>query len=412
MPRTTPPSLASASFQPIPNIVRQSQAANSEQPLLLCFSHLRWNFVFQRPQHLLSRAARTYRVFFFEEPIFEDGIEPDLRVERSNEGVMVAVPMLPHGLSPAEIDEHLRDLVDGLVADTPAAETVLWYYTPMAMSFSDHLSADVVIYDCMDELSAFRGASPHMRECERKLFAKADIVFTGGMSLYESKRRQHHNVHAFPSSVDAAHFARARRLGAVDPADQADIPHPRVGFFGVVDERMDLDFVREIAELRPDLNFVFIGPVVKIDPASLPQRANIHWLGGKDYKALPDYLAGWDMALMPFALNESTRFISPTKTPEFLAAGKPVVSTAVADVVKPYGTEGLVEIAATPAEAAAAIDKLFRMDRKPWEEKVNRKLASMSWDKTWGEMNQLILAELRPASGLGTSATAGVAARV
>ncbi len=412
MPRTTPPSLASVSFSPIPSIVRQTAAATTVPPLLLCFSHLRWNFVFQRPQHLLSRATKTYRVFFFEEPVFEEDAEPDLRIERSNEGVMVAVPVLPHGLSATETDEILRDLVDGLVGSTPSAKTVLWYYTPMAMSFSDHLSADVVIYDCMDELSAFRGASPQMRDAERTLFSRADIVFTGGMSLYESKRRQHRNVHAFPSSVDAAHFAPARRLGATDPLDQAHIPHPRVGFFGVVDERMDLDFVREIAELRPDLNFVFIGPVVKIDPETLPQRANVHWLGGKDYKALPDYLAGWDMALMPFALNESTRFISPTKTPEFLAAGKPVVSTAVADVVKPYGVEGLVEIAGSPAEAAAAVDRLFRMDRRPWEEKVARKLASMSWDRTWGEMNALILAELRPAAGLGVRAQGGVAARV
>jgi glycosyltransferase involved in cell wall biosynthesis len=381
-------------------------------PLFLCFSHLRWNFVFQRPQHLLSRAAKTYRVFFIEEPVFEEGAVPSLRVERSKEGVMVAVPVLPHGLSPAEIDEHLRDFVDGVVADNPASETVLWYYTPMAMAFTDHLAGDVVIYDCMDELSGFRGASPHMRECERKLFAKSDIVFTGGMSLYESKRKQHRNVHAFPSSVDAAHFARARSSNVVEPQDQAVIPYPRVGFFGVIDERMDLDLVRDLAALRPDLHLVFLGPVVKIDPESLPRAVNIHWLGGKDYKVLPEYLSRWNVAFMPFAMNESTKFISPTKTPEFLAAGVPVVSTPVADVVKPYGAEGLVEIVSTAAEASAAIDKLLQPRSAAWEQKVARKLASMSWDKTWGEMDSLIQAELHPAAGIKTGVEAGASVRV
>ena len=178
------------------------------------------------------------------------------------------------------------------------------------------------------------------------MLARADLVFTGGQSLYEAKRGQHPRVFAFPSSVDAAHFARARRA-TDDPADQAAIPHPRLGFFGVIDERMDLDLLAAIADARPDWHLVIIGPVVKVDPASYRERANIHYLGKKDYQELPGYLAGWDVALLPFAINESTRFISPTKTPEYLAAGKPVVSTPIRDVVRPYGMRGLVHIAAT-----------------------------------------------------------------
>ncbi len=381
-------------------------------PLFLCFSHLRWNFVYQRPQHLISRAAAHYRVFFIEEPIFIDHVEPTLELSKQPSGVTLAVPHLPHGMSGEDIDETLRDLVDGLIADNPAAQTIHWYYTPMAMAFTDHLRADVVVYDCMDELSAFRGAPPAMRINEQKLFARADLVFCGGVSLYESKRKQHRNVHAFPSSVDRAHFAQARGEARVDPADQRDIPHPRVGFFGVVDERMDLDLVADIARLRPDLHFIIVGPVVKIDPASLPQAAHIHWLGGKDYKELPAYLGGWDLAFMPFAMNESTRFISPTKTPEFLSAAVAVVSTPVADVVKPYGVENLVEIAGTAEEMSAAIDRLRARDPEPWLKKVGTKLASMSWDKTWSAMDALITSKLRarrvPAEnriGLGETAS-------
>lgn len=373
-------------------------------PVLFCFSHLRWSFVFQRPQHLLARALRDYRVFFVEEPIWEDIPHPELRLDQRSEGVTVAVPVLPLGMRDEEgIRDILRDLVDQLMADTPARETVLWYYTPMAMGFTDHLSADVVVYDGMDELSAFRGASPLLRDCEQQLFKCSDVVFTGGMRLYEAKRKQHKNVHPFPSSVDANHFLTARNRKMGEPLDQAGIPYPRVGFFGVIDERMDLDLVAQLAALRPDLQLVFIGPVVKIDQSPLPQAENIHCLGIKDYKELPRYLAGWDVAFMPFAMNESTRFISPTKTPEFLAAGVPVVSTPVADVVNPYGVERLVEIAATAEEASLAISVLLERQRERWLAQVDQRLASMSWDKTWGDMNKLILARLRAAMSLQRS---------
>jgi len=209
-----------------------------DERLLICFSHLRWNFVYQRPQHLLSRAAASYRVFFFEEPVFEPVTGPTLRVEKTATGVNVAVPILPQGFEGREVQETLRDLLDGLLAENPTSKAVFWYYTPMAMDFTDHLTADAYVYDCMDELSAFRGAPPELRINEQRLFARADVVFCGGASLYESKRKQHRNAHLFPSSVDRAHFAQARRAGVTDPADQRDISHPRIGFFGVIDERI------------------------------------------------------------------------------------------------------------------------------------------------------------------------------
>jgi len=366
-----------------------NHVVGSEQlPDLVCFSHLRWNFVFQRPQHLLSRFARERRVFFFEEPIY-DSKQPQLHVTQSPEGVWVAVPHLPEGLDEQQVMDMQRDLLDEMLLCHHVERFVSWYYTPMALGFSRHLEPLAVAYDCMDELSAFRGAPPALLHREAELLKLADVVFTGGQSLYEAKRDRHPNVYAFPSSVDVAHFATAREA-MTEPADQAAIPHPRLGFFGVVDERMDLELLEAVADARPDWQFIIIGPVVKIDPATLPQRPNLHFLGGKKYQELPTYLATWDVALMPFARNESTRFISPTKTPEYLAAGKPVVSTSIRDVVRPYGEQNLVHIADTPEDFVRACEEALAEDRATWLPRVDAHLATMSWDSTWSQMKALL----------------------
>jgi UDP-galactopyranose mutase len=355
---------------------------------LICFSHLRWDFVYQRPQHLMSRFAKDRRVFFIEEPIFHPG-NSELRIERKNENLFVARPFFAQGSEPSSVENSLRKMVDQMRAEHSIDNYVTWYYTPMMLAWSDHLQPIAVLYDCMDELSAFRNA-PHelvMREAE--LFSLADLVFTGGRSLYEAKRSQHPNVFCFPSSIDVDHFSRA--LDAPDdPADQAGIAKPRVGFCGVIDERTDVDLLAKIADLRPAVQFVMLGPVVKIDEADLPRRENIHYLGGKSYDELPEYIAGWDVAMMPFALNDSTRFISPTKTPEYLAAGRPVVSTPIRDVVRPYGEAGLVHIAETPEEFVAAIDKAMKDDPENRRRKVEEFLEGMSWDNTYKSMSELI----------------------
>jgi UDP-galactopyranose mutase len=359
---------------------------------LVCLSHLRWDFVYQRPQHLLSRCAKGRRVFFVEEPIFVQG-PSRLEVSQREDGVYVVVPHLPEGLSSEVAVEAIQQaMIDRLFAEQGIRDYVLWYYTPMALGWTRHLKPIATVYDCMDELSAFKNAPRLLREREADLFRRADLVFTGGQSLYEAKRNQHQNVYAFPSSIDRAHFAQARNI-MEDPADQANIPHPRMGFFGVVDERFDIELLDNISEARPDWHFVIIGPVVKIDEAALPHRANIHYLGSKSYKELPAYLAGWDVAALLFARNESTRFISPTKTPEYLAAGKPVVSTSIRDVVRPYGKLGLVRIADDAAEfirAAAEIGMDERTDDAAWLARTDEFLAKISWDRTWGEMAELI----------------------
>lgn len=369
---------------------------------LICLSHLRWDFVYQRPQHLLSRCAREHRVFFVEEPTFGEGPARLDVSAREDDGVIVAVPRLPEGLSEHEVSAAQRALLDEFFEKNQIENFVLWYFTPMAMSFTRHLRPKAVVYDCMDELSAFRGAPPAMRSREAELLRRADIVFTGGHSLFEAKRHQHPNIHPFPSSVDTAHFGRARSI-TTDPEDQAHIPHPRVGFFGVVDERMDIELLTDVADARPDYHFVLVGPVVKIDPAILPRRPNIHWLGGKSYKQLPEYIAGWDVAMLPFACNESTRFISPTKTPEYLAAGKPAVSTPIRDVVRPYGEDGLARIAGTPAEFVVAIDEALHEDAEARIRKADAMLAQTSWDQTWSRMSQLINAAVSAHGARGSS---------
>jgi UDP-galactopyranose mutase len=370
-------------------------ARNRPRPrLLVCFSHLRWDFVFQRPQHLMTRFAQDRAVLYWEEPeLREDQLAPELRLRRCDSSpVLVATPILPAGLEGAELESALRTLLDGYLSGQEA-ELTRWYYTPMMLGFSRHLDAACTIYDCMDELANFRFAPPELVSRERELLSLADVVFTGGHSLYEAKRDRHRNIHPFPSSVDRAHFGRAREALAA-PQDQAVIRGPKLGFYGVIDERMDLDLIAAVADARPAWSLVMVGPVVKIDPRDLPRRPNIHYLGGKTYEELPAYLAGWDVALMPFAINESTRFISPTKTPEYLAGGRPVVSTPITDVVRHYGELEAVKIAAEPAGFVAACDDALSLVHggADWMEEVDEVLSALSWDTTFRAMDALMSA--------------------
>ena len=355
---------------------------------LICFSHLRWNFVYQRPQHLMSRFAKHARVFFFEEAVYD---APSQYNEIFDDPVTGVCVVTPHITSDTENhSEALRHLLQMFMASMSIKNYVAWYYTPLSLAFSDHLNPELTVYDCMDELSSFKFAPPELKVWEQKLFSKADIVFTGGMHLYEAKKKFHSNIYGVPSGIDTDHFIKARKF-IKDPDDQASIPRPRIGFYGVVDERFNIELLRSVAEKRPDWHFIVIGPTAKIDPATLPKNNNIHFIGMRDYKELPGYLAGWDVAMMPFALNEATKYISPTKTPEFLAAGRPVVSTSIHDVVHPYGDKKLVSIADTPAEFDAAIEQYLSTERsKQWQKDVDELLKTMSWDDIAERMRDLL----------------------
>ena len=347
---------------------------------IITFCHLRWDFVYQRPQHLLSRMPR---VIFIEEPVFDDSSSPHWEFQRPEANVLVCRPYTPvraAGFHDEQIP-YLRELVQDLIPAEISGEYILWFYTPMALPLAEGLTPRAVVYDCMDELAAFLNAPPELLEREAELLQRADLVFTGGPSLYRAKKDRHPRVYCFPSSVDAKHFAMAAN-GMQEAADQAALPHPRLGFFGVIDERMDLEAVGVLAETHPEWQIVMVGPVVKIDPATLPRRHNIHYFGQRTYRQLPGYLKGWDVCLLPFARNQSTKYISPTKTLEYMAAGKMIASTPITDVAEPYGE--IVYLGDTPDEFVEACERALAAEL---EERAagSRRCCSEVWPSACGK---------------------------
>lgn len=329
------------------------------------------------------------RVFFIEEPVWHDGPDELQLKNVENTTVIIVTPGL-NSLDHTRQDDRMSDLLDGLLQSEAITDYIAWYYSPIALKFTGRLYPALTVYDCMDELSAFKFAPADLHDLELRLFNQANIVFTGGNTLFEAKRGFHDNMYSFPSSIDKVHFMRARSV-LPDPSDQIQIPHPRFGFYGVIDERFDITLVDEMAKQRPDWSIVLVGPVVKIDPETLPRHTNIYYLGAKNYTQLPEYLSGWDVAIMPFAINESTRFISPTKTPEYLCGGKPVISSPISDVVKDYGNSGLVRIASNSDEFVKEGEELLKQNGyEGWLRDVDRRLSKISWDITWQQMETLM----------------------
>jgi glycosyltransferase involved in cell wall biosynthesis len=378
---------------------------NTPAMQLVCFSHLPWKFVYQRPQHILSRFTKKYTVYYVEEFVYSNEVEEDGYTSTiTTENVTVVVPHLSNKVQGAQNETKRKELVvKNLFKANSIQSYVFWYYTPMALAYTAVFNPLSTVYDCMDELSAFKFAPPELKMYEQELFKKANVVFTGGNNLYEAKKKQHGNIYAFPSSIDKAHFKAARHNKKEMP-DQSAIPHPRLGFYGVIDERFDIDLIKQAADAQPNWHFVLIGPVVKIDPATLPQNKNIHYLGAKTYDELPAYLSGWDIALIPFAINESTRYISPTKTPEYLAGGKPVISTAITDVINPYQELGLVHIVHNAKELVqVATSELNTTDKRGWLTQVDDYLSNISWDATWEKMDILMQNEINKNQNLITN---------
>jgi len=341
--------------------------------------------------------GRTHPVYFIEEPV-RDAAPARWQLSEPVPGVTVCRPVTPCMQSGFHDEQlpFLKALIAQMLEENHITEYLLWFYTPMALPMTDDLTPKAVVYDCMDELSAFWGAPPELMEREQALLERADLVFTGGPSLHRAKQDRHRAVHCFPSSVDAPHFSKARNVS--EPPDQTGLAHPRLGFFGVLDERMDWRLLQSLAAAHAEWQIVMVGPVAKIDPETLPQAPNMHYLGKRQYAELPAYLSGWDVCLLPFARNRSTQFISPTKTLEYMAAEKMIVSTPVTDVVEPYGH--IAYVGATTEEFIAGCEKAVSVGREERNARVRSMrevLSRTSWDATAAAMQKLIEPLLTPA---------------
>lgn len=361
-------------------LMKQEISANSEGSYeMLVFSHLRWGFVYQRPQHLISRLSKSFKVLFIEEPIaFHEEERNTFDLEVINTQLHVLKPRCSEIAGIADILKQFLSRRHFPIG---------WFYSAAFSELLGDFEFERVIYDCMDELSLFRGANPQLVRQEKFLLSEADFVFTGGKSLYEAKKEHHQQVFCFPSSVEREHFESVEQDLTL-PADIEPIKKPIVGYFGVIDERINLELLHDVARLRPNVNFVMIGPLAKIEEQDLPREKNIHYLGMKNYKDLPAYIAAFNIAMMPFALNDATKFISPTKTLEYMAAGKPIISTAIKDVERDY--RDCISIVNGPEEFSTAIDNLLDAKELKIGEKYKEILDSTSWDQTAMKMEKII----------------------
>jgi glycosyltransferase involved in cell wall biosynthesis len=369
---------------------------------ILVHCHLRWDFVWQRPQQILSRLAAHHAILVLEEPVADDG-PARLEVSEPAKNIVRVVPHLPGAESmPVEsrCETVLALLTDALRVE-PALQgrfksVVQWFYSPLtAPFFLDRLPSVGIVYDCMDELANFRFAASDIAKREQLLLSRADVVFTGGYSLYESKSKQNPNTHFFGCGVDVSHFGKARLETTRVPPEVAQLPRPILGYFGVIDERLDYSLVAHLADTFSEASVVMVGPVAKVDPATLPKRANIHWLGQRAYGDLPALVKAFDVCLMPFALNEATQYINPTKTLEYMAAAKPIVSTAVPDVIRNFTP--VVQVAHSEHEFAEAVAKALE---EPDEQLIDEGLAC-SADASWEAIVAAMRKHMLRAVGAG-----------
>lgn len=376
-------------------------AAQLDSPLLV-HCHLCWDWVWQRPQQFISRLSRRHKVLFVETVAPDPELAAPLarfRVLSEFPNVTVLRLQFPKWKwdDGDYVDLERRRLVQDFVAGPLGKgfeNPIQWFYDPMAVpAFAGQMGEILTVYDCMDELSKFRGAPAGIVEREMDLLERANVVFTGGRRLFEIKSQLHDNCHFYGCGVDVEHFGKARAAQTVVPPQMTNLPQPVLGYFGVIDERMDYDLLAYLAASRPDWSIVMVGPVTKVDPALLPRSANIHWLGQRAYADLPAVCKGFDLCLMPFALNEATEFINPTKALEYMATGREIISTEVADVVANFGS--VVKIARTREEFVMLCEKA--LDR-PDTESIARglKMAQQnSWDSIVAQLEGHMAEALR-----------------
>lgn len=373
------------------------EATNSSHAPILVHCHLRWDFVWQRPQQILSRLARHHTILFLEDAVEGEGI-PRLEITMAQSNIVRVVPVLPGFAGTMSVDEQslaTLGLLEQALLEHPFLKgrfinPIQWFYSPMsAKVFMDQFDATAVVYDCMDELANFKFAPADLGQRESALLARADIVFTGGHQLFKSKSQRHDNTHFFGCGVDVAHFGRARLAATETPDDMADLPGPVIGYFGVIDERLDYELIATLAERFSAGSVVMVGPFAKVSPNELPKHPNIHWMGQRAYTDLPNIVKAFDVCMMPFALNAATQFINPTKTLEYMAAGKPVVSTAILDVVRNFTP--VVSVAYSHQEFGDAVQRALTEPQQDLLAQGVERAAGATWDVTVTKMRALML---------------------
>jgi UDP-galactopyranose mutase len=369
-------------------------------PTILCLSTQSWDAARTRPRPLLSRAALEHPVVYLEPPRF-DTFAPRLEVTRTPERVVVAVPHLPPELSARAAERAQRHMVDQLLREHAEIAPVLWYYAPQALGFTDHLCPSAVVYDCVEQLESRDDVSTEVLVRERELLARTDVVFTSGYGLVQTKRAllPHANIHPFVACGEMTQFERAREL-LFEPDGQQEIEHPRVGFYGEIDRSLNLRLLAELAYLRPEVQLILLGPLVGVDPSELPRAPNLHWLGAEPSERVPDYVATWDVAMLPLVHDVTPRFDPATRTAEYLAAGKPVVATSITDVVEPWGRAGLVWLGDDAGELADAIDDALASDHHARVEHADLFLAEhdarATWAAMWAKVEQALAGRALP----------------
>lgn len=417
--------------------------SNGTEPTILCLAHLGWDFVWQRPQHILSRLSDRYPVIYVNEPHIRNASQPDypadgqpyLKPVAQDERISAYQPIFPDNpeiighwqetythvvqrligrmrgngqlsgraysdttriATPAKTNGATNGAAHGTPVHRPGADgafpshrspLILWFYTPQPYYMADQLDADLIVYDVMDELANFKNGTADLLAREAHLLQKADVVFTGGRSIYEARHGRHPNLHLYPSGVEPEHFAKALRPDLQVAPEISHLQGPVLGYYGVIDERLDIELLRSLAESHPEWSIVMVGPVVKISESDLPRLPNIHYLGKQPYERLPEFLKRFDVCLMPFAMNKATQSISPTKTLEYMAAHKPIVSTPVPDVVATWSD--VVRIASDHEKFAAAVENMLKesaADREVRHRREKAHLSRSTWDHITGQM--------------------------
>jgi len=387
---------------------------------IIVHCHLRWDFVWQRPQQFLSRLSKKHRILFVEGPILHDeNIEPyaELKPSEKYPNVIVMQTYFPSSrFHDGEwVDAKRRELLDDVLCGPLKGKferSVQWFYDPMAVEA--HLGqhgAISTVYDCMDELSQFKFCPPALIERESRLLAAADVVFAGGRKMWQSKSRYNSNAHFYGCGVDVNHFGKAQLSSTEIPEDIRHLEGPILGYFGVVDERLDYDLIAQLAAARPDWHIVMVGPTAKVDPADFPRAENIHWMGGRDYSQLPSYTKAFDLALMPFALNEATEYINPTKALEYMATATPIVSTPVPDVVSNFAS--VVKISSSSEEFVELCQQQVAQFDQVAVERGLKMASENTWDAIVAKLEKHIdeaLSRKAARDNAGSLATTRIAA--